>query len=510
MQKSSFYQHHYSNTGINISRTNVFRVFALSCVLVSLILFILVFNAGVSKAEHKFYTYAESYDAHLRNTLLINETLLENFSAFLSVVGYEDTAVAQGYVDSIVKSFSKVYLVEAVHRIPREWVGEIAKVQTEIGNVEYELKAFEYGKKQRFHSVTDKPYYSPIVFIEPATLEQREILGLDVESIEFLKVAMEQSQELGTIVSTPPFELIEGDFGYVMFNPVGPVTVSSVGKGDMFALLVIRARELMPTHIFKEAGTQVVLYHPDFPRQDKEGHLVEFLGESRSNIEKLLFPNLRYEKVVGSEEQRLILLMEQQLGWDTFNLPLLITIGVFSALLTLIVIRYRNIYNRSDEKRRKAEYAIFVMANFDPLTQLPNRPHLLNQLFHSMADAEEAREGLCVAYIKLKDYERIELRSGCGISDAYLVSSASRIRGFVSDNDFVAKLDGGEFVMVSECDGNEQDVEALKKMLGERLKGAMVIGGESLSLEANVGVALYPRDGNDPKQLIREARGRMQ
>jgi len=416
MQKSSYYQHHYSDKGINISRTNVFRVFALSCILVSLLLFVLVFNSGVSKAEHKFTSYAGAYEAHLRNTLLINETLLENFSAFLSVVGYEDMAVSKGYVDSIVKSFSKVYIIEAVHRIPRELVDEVARLQAQIGNSTYKLKAFEYGDKQRFHDVEVKPFYSPIVFIEPADAEQRNILGLDVESIEFLKQAMEQSQQIDGIVSTPPFELIEGDFGYVMFNPVGRVAVSDAGAGTMFALLVIRARELMPTNMFKESGTQIVLYHPDFPRKDTDGHLVEILGSERSHFEKLFFPDLRFEKVIGSEEQRLILLIEQQLGWDTFNLPLLITIGVFSVLLTLIVFRYRNIYNESDEKRRKAEYAIFVMANYDPLTQLPNRPHLLNQLFHSLADAEEASAGFCVAYIKLKDYERIELRSGCGMT----------------------------------------------------------------------------------------------
>ena len=509
MQKSSFYQHKYSNASITISRTNVFRVFALACILVSLMLFVLVFNSGVSKAELKFHSYASSYDAHLRNTLLINETLLENFSAFLGVVGYEDKEVAKAYVDSIVKSFSKVYIIEAVHRIPRDLIGEVARIQSSIGNSSYELKAFNFDDNQRFHEVEVKPFYSPIVFMEPADEEQRNILGLDVESIDFLKTAMERSQKVDGIVSTPPFELIEGDFGYVMFNPVGRVAVSNVGEGMMFSLLVIRAKELMPAHMFKEVGTQVVLYHPDFPRQDTDGHLVEILGDSRSNIENILFPNLRYEKVIGGEEQRLILLIEQQLGWDTFNLPLLITIGVFSALLTLVVVRYRNIYNESDEQRRKAEYAIFVMANFDPLTQLPNRPHLLNQLFHSLADAEEAKSGLCVAYIKLKDYERIELRSGCGISDAFLVSSSNRLRKFVSENDFVAKLDGGEFVMVSDCGGADKDVDELKKLLDERLKGVMVIGGEKLSLDADIGISLYPRDGSDPKQLIRAARDQL-
>jgi len=41
------------------------------------------------------------------------------------------------------------------------------------------------------------------------------------------------------------------------------------------------------------------------------------------------------------------------------------------------------------------------------------------------------------------------------------------------------------------------------------LQGLMVIGGENLSMEADVGISLYPRDGNDPKQLIRVARDQM-
>jgi len=146
-----------------------------------------------------------------------------------------------------------------------------------------------------------------------------------------------------------------------------------------------------------------------------------------------------------------------------------------------------------------------TMAYSDSLTGLPNRPLFESTLQASINAANAAGRSLAVLFIDLDNLKAINDRHGHAQGDAALRATAARIRRALRDTDFLARLAGDEFVIISPNVACGTD--ALK--LGERLT---VWLGISLPedqwphpVRASIGVAVFPDHGNDMTTLIHAA-----
>jgi predicted signal transduction protein with EAL and GGDEF domain/ActR/RegA family two-component response regulator len=174
--------------------------------------------------------------------------------------------------------------------------------------------------------------------------------------------------------------------------------------------------------------------------------------------------------------------------------------------------------------RRTAEDKIRHLANFDSLTGLPNRRQLLWRTERALEHAR--RQGhLCgLLLIDLDRFKVINDTLGHAAGDELLAEVAKRLRSCVRHSDqvtesatdagssrahrtleAVGRLGGDEFVALLPEVATEQDAERVASRILETMKAPIYVAGQECIVTASVGVALYPRDGLNMLDLMRNA-----
>ena len=100
-------------------------------------------------------------------------------------------------------------MIEAVRRVSKAELRDF-EFRMRHRYPKFAVRNFAYASSREWHEVEDKPYYYPIIFMEPPLTEAREVLGLDIDSVDFLREAMNKSLQQQTPAASRPFTLVEG------------------------------------------------------------------------------------------------------------------------------------------------------------------------------------------------------------------------------------------------------------------------------------------------------------
>jgi diguanylate cyclase (GGDEF)-like protein/PAS domain S-box-containing protein len=151
-----------------------------------------------------------------------------------------------------------------------------------------------------------------------------------------------------------------------------------------------------------------------------------------------------------------------------------------------------------------AKRRIEELAYTDALTGLPNRVMLADRFEFAIRHAERARSGFAVLFIDLDRFKQINDSLGHAFGDRVLVEIASRLRDGLRAVDTAARQGGDEFVLLlSQVDS--QGTEIAARRLLRRLAQPVQVGEMSFTLTASIGIAMYPDDGRDMEELIKNA-----
>jgi len=144
-------------------------------------------------------------------------------------------------------------------------------------------------------------------------------------------------------------------------------------------------------------------------------------------------------------------------------------------------------------------------ATHDALTRIPNRFLLHDRLDQLVARAARQRHLLCVMFIDLDDFKKVNDSFGHEAGDGLLLEISSRLMSIVRSSDTVARWGGDEFVVVvDDVPGREAAAKLARKILAA-FEQPLRIGGRELDLTASIGISLFPDDGTDPATLLRSA-----
>lgn len=158
-----------------------------------------------------------------------------------------------------------------------------------------------------------------------------------------------------------------------------------------------------------------------------------------------------------------------------------------------------------DISERKAYQAqVERLAYYDPLTALPNRFLLQERAEQALARARRSQAPITLAYLDLDRFKEINDTLGHKVGDELLRLVADRIRGLSREADTQARLGGDEFALLL-CDTDEHGAVQVVSRLLEALKQPFVVGGETVHVRASIGLAAYPRDGENLDALTRAA-----
>jgi diguanylate cyclase (GGDEF)-like protein len=137
----------------------------------------------------------------------------------------------------------------------------------------------------------------------------------------------------------------------------------------------------------------------------------------------------------------------------------------------------------------------------DPLTGIANRRALDERLDYEMARHTRQGREFAVLVLDLDGFKGVNDRFGHPAGDELLRDVADALAEVIRDQDTVARVGGDEFCVLAPETG-----VAGGDQLAYRIERAVVRATSGLSaLSASVGVAVFPRDGGVPAQLIEAA-----
>jgi diguanylate cyclase (GGDEF)-like protein/PAS domain S-box-containing protein len=159
--------------------------------------------------------------------------------------------------------------------------------------------------------------------------------------------------------------------------------------------------------------------------------------------------------------------------------------------------------------RKQTEELVWRQANFDLLTQLPNRILLQDRLSQDIAKA--AREGgkLALLSIDLDRFKEINDALGQDQGDAVLVAAARRIVRGVGHYNTVARMGSNEFVAIVPAEDAAQCAQLANDLLDQLAEPYQLTAGPT-TVHASVGLAMYPEDATGAEGLLVNATHAMQ
>ena len=156
-------------------------------------------------------------------------------------------------------------------------------------------------------------------------------------------------------------------------------------------------------------------------------------------------------------------------------------------------------------ERKRREELIRHQANFDALTDLPNRHLLSDRLGLALAAARRANLCVGVLFLDLDKFKPINDTLGHETGDRVLREVAQRLRQCVRDSDTVARLGGDEFVILAPALDSKTDACNIATKVRRVFQPSFELDGHNLQIGCSIGIAVYPDHGADERALLNSA-----
>ncbi|MEO8018952.1 MAG: EAL domain-containing protein [Pseudomonadota bacterium] len=148
---------------------------------------------------------------------------------------------------------------------------------------------------------------------------------------------------------------------------------------------------------------------------------------------------------------------------------------------------------------------LYRQAHYDPLTQLPNRALFRDRLAQELAAAATGLTRGALMYVDLDHFKRVNDTLGHSAGDQLLSIVAHRLKACTKEGDTVARLGGDEFTVLLRNVGDAETVRQIADRVIRSLALPASLGGRDYQMRASVGVTMFPDDGTDLEDVIRQA-----
>lgn len=164
------------------------------------------------------------------------------------------------------------------------------------------------------------------------------------------------------------------------------------------------------------------------------------------------------------------------------------------------------VFVRDITEKKNLEALTWHHANYDLLTDLPNRALLHDRLAEAISLAKRHKQMMAVFYADLDGFKGVNDVYGHDAGDATLQEIARRWKACVRETDTVARLGGDEFAVVFGEIGGLADVELLaRKLIASASQPIELANGNTCTVGASIGISIYPADASDSGTLLRMA-----
>lgn len=212
-------------------------------------------------------------------------------------------------------------------------------------------------------------------------------------------------------------------------------------------------------------------------------------------------------------EQRLatITWQAQQPGalFASRNLPwLMLVVVTMLVIVTFFLLSIRKYIGMSMQMATELEQSqqeLSTLAYHDQITGLPNRLLAMDRLSQAIKHTQRSDTLAAVMFIDLDGFKPVNDKFGHMFGDHALKEVGRRLQACVRQLDTVARMGGDEFLIVLAELSAEGDVAGIAEKVLQALRDDIYYQHARLNISASIGIAIAPRDGTDPEQLIIQA-----
>jgi diguanylate cyclase (GGDEF)-like protein len=184
--------------------------------------------------------------------------------------------------------------------------------------------------------------------------------------------------------------------------------------------------------------------------------------------------------------------------------------------LTTIARRRKKLYDRLTYSEReksglidaleKEKTRAYKLASYDYLTGIPNRMLFYEIATKELSLARRSRKLYALFFMDLDKFKPINDTLGHAVGDLLLQAVAARLRAVLREYDLLARLGGDEFViLISELATEKQIAEIAAKMVAAICAPYPDLAGNEVHTAPSIGIAIYPRDGQNIDELMTNA-----
>ena len=268
--------------------------------------------------------------------------------------------------------------------------------------------------------------------------------------------------------------------------------------------ILFQASEQSPASILITDTSGIIEYvNPKF--QNNSGYTKkEVLGKNITLFKSKYTNELEYKKLWqtiknGQEWQGEF--KNKKKGGDIYWEKVLIS-PIFNELGTIThYIAVSEDITEQKEEKINLQY----QAKYDNLTKIPNRNYGLEKVNYLLQQAKENHSQLGLMFVDLDHFKQVNDNLGHDYGDELLIQATQRMKNALRNTDLIARLGGDEFFIAIPFVEKKSDLETIAAKIIKVLNQCFMIFQDSVFISGSIGIAIFPQDGNQLKQLIRKA-----
>ncbi len=182
--------------------------------------------------------------------------------------------------------------------------------------------------------------------------------------------------------------------------------------------------------------------------------------------------------------------------------------ALLAAMTTVVVIMILILgatYAIDQQGGRAASEKYRYLALHDPITGLPNRAFLTDEIARNLANRDSSGTKAAIFFISLSQFKTINDLHGYQAGDEVLSALAANILGALTEGETLARFNGDEFVAFKDNIRGPEEVTAFAGKIQEIILQPIHWNNYNLTLHASIGIAIFPEDSENLDTLVSRA-----
>lgn len=325
-------------------------------------------------------------------------------------------------------------------------------------------------------------------------------IGLDIINSSPYHEATQDAIVSKKMIAIGPVPLVQGGIAVISRAPIYLNRGTAEERFWGFASTLVYLDNLLKVTQLEELEQDGYQYELWRPHNDKEEYITlssseQPLGDLRSST-KLVLP-------VGTWTLTISRHLEDELESTRINgylISLIIALLLAGALYALLI-QPLKLSKQVQEKTAELQ----DMAYRDPLTSLPNRRHLHDNLPNTLYKNQLRSRISAFIYFDLDNFKRINDTVGHDIGDQVLVIIANRLNTLKGISDQVVRLGGDEFgILLGDVQSPQEALNFANKVL-HSVRSPIKLNHREFTLSTSLGIAMIPEHGYDLVTIMQNA-----